>query len=268
VKRLAILVGLTAILNLALISPVLAAAPANDTYDGAIAIVAVPFSDSVDTTEATTDANDVEMNPEECGAPATDASVWYQLTLASDAFLIVDVSASSYTAGLIVATGSPGGFSFVTCGPSAVVFEALAGETYTILAFDDQQDGGGNGGTLEITVDTAPPPPEVDVTVDGTGHFDAQSGSATITGTVTCSGVADFSFIDVELRQTVGRFVVSGFGSTDFTCDGTTQAWSVEIFPDSGLFKGGRAVAVTFAVACGAIDCGEDFEEQIVRLRR
>ena len=37
---------------------------------------------------------------------------------------------------------------------------------------------------------------------------------------------------------------------------------------DNGLFKGGRAVAVTFAVACGAIDCGEDFEEQIVKLRR
>jgi hypothetical protein len=269
VKRLAILVGLTAILNLALISPVLAAAPSNDTYDGRIAIAALPFSDSVDTTEATTDPDDVEMNnPEVCGAPATDASVWYSLTSASDAFLIVDVSASSYTAGLIVATGSPGSFSFVTCGPNAVAFQALAGETYTILAFDDQGDGGGNGGTLEITVDTAPPPPTVDVTVDGTGHFDAQSGSATITGTVTCSGVADFSFIDVQLRQTVGRFVVSGFGSTDFSCDGTAQSWSVEVFPDNGLFKGGRAVAVTFAVACGVIDCGQDFEEQIVRLRR
>jgi hypothetical protein len=268
VKRLAILVGLTAILNLALISPVLAAPPSNDTYDGRIAVAALPFSNSVDTTEATTDADDVEMNAEECGAPATDASVWYSLTSASDAFLIVDVSASSYTAGLIVATGSPGSFSFVTCGPNAVAFQALAGETYAILAFDDQGDGGGNGGTLEITVDTAPPPPEVDVTVDPIGHFDAQSGFATITGTVTCSGVADFAFIDVELRQTVGRFVVSGFGSTDFTCDGTTQSWSVEIFPDGGLFKGGRAAAVTFAVACGAIDCGQDFEEQIVMLRK
>jgi hypothetical protein len=266
VKRIAMLVGLTAILNLALISPVLAAAPGNDTYDGRIAIVAVPFTDSVDTTEATTDADDVEMNPAECGAPATDASVWYELTSASDEFLIVDVSASSYSAGVIVATGSPGSFTLVTCGPGAVAFEALAGETYTILAFDDQQDGGGNGGMLEISVDTAPPPPEVDVTVDATGHFDAQSGSATITGTVTCTGVADFSFIDVEVRQAVGRFVVTGFGSTDFACDGTTQSWSVEVFPDNGLFKGGRAVAVTFAVACGAIDCGEDFEEQIVRL--
>jgi hypothetical protein len=61
---------------------------------------------------------------------------------------------------------------------------------------------------------------------------------------------------------------VTGFGSTDFLCDGTTQSWSVEVLPDNGLFKGGRAVAVTFAVACGAIDCGEDFEEQIVKLRR
>jgi hypothetical protein len=266
-KRVAILVGLAVILNLALISPVLAAPPGNDTYAGAIPIGLVPFTDSVDTTEATTDADDAELNLQ-CGAPATDASVWYQLTLASDAFLLVDVSASSYSAGVIIATGSPGSFSVVDCGPGAVPLAADAGVTYTILAFDDQEDGSGNGGTLEIVVDTAPPPPEIDVTVDPIGQFDAQTGSATVTGTVTCTGESEFAFIDVQLRQTVGRFVISGFGSIDITCDGTTQSWSVEVFPDNGLFKGGRAVAVTFALACGAFDCGEDFEEQTVRLRR
>ena len=62
-KRIAMLVGLTAILNLALISPVLAAAPTNDTYTGRTVIGSLPFTDTVDTTEATTDADDAEMNP-------------------------------------------------------------------------------------------------------------------------------------------------------------------------------------------------------------
>jgi hypothetical protein len=267
VKRLAMVGGIAAVLNLALITPALAAVPSNDTYAGRTVIGSLPFSDSVDTTEATTDADDAEANVTDCGAPATDASVWYELTAAADATLVVDVSASTYTAGVIVATGSPGTFSFVTCGPDAVILDVTAGETYAIMAFDDQLDGSGNGGSLEITVDTAPPPPEIDATVDPVGHFHAD-GSATVTGTVTCSGDAFDAFIEVDLRQRVGRFFVSGFGETGFSCDGTTQDWAVDVFPDNGLFKGGHVASVTFAVACGLIDCGVDVEEATIRLRR
>jgi hypothetical protein len=69
------------------------------------------------------------------------------------------------------------------------------------------------------------------------------------------------TFIDVEVRQRVGRFTITGFGSTDFICDGTTQTWAVEVFGQTGQFRGGHAVSVTFAVACGEFSCGEDFEE-------
>jgi hypothetical protein len=267
VKRLAVLGGIAAIVNIALITPVLAAAPSNDTYAGRTVIGSLPYSDTVDTTEATTDADDAEMNVTECGAPATDASVWYELTPAADATLIIDVSASDYSAGLIVATGAPGSFGFITCGPGAVILDAVAGETYAILAFDDQLDGVGSGGMLNIVIDTAPPPPTVDVTVDRAGNFHPD-GSATVTGTVTCIGDAFDTFIEVDLRQRVGRFFISGFGSTGFSCDGTTQDWAVDIFPDNGLFKGGHVASVTFAVACGLIDCGVDVEEATIRLRK
>jgi hypothetical protein len=254
------------ILSLGLAAPVLAAPPANDVYAGREAI-AVGDSLTVDTTEATTDADDVEMNV--CGAPAMDASVWYELTATADAFIGVDVSASTYSAGVFVAIGSPGSFEVVACGPGAVAFEAVTGETYAILAIDDQQDGGGNGGTLEIEVAELPPPPEVDVTLNRTGTFNSATGSATISGTVTCTGgPADFSFIDIFVRQAVGRFFVDGFGFIEgFTCDGTTQEWSAEVFGVNGTFKGGKGLSVTFAVACGEFLCGEDFEEQVVQLR-
>jgi hypothetical protein len=266
-KRLAIVVSLVTVFSLVYAAPVLAAPPDNDTYPGRTVIGALPFNEVLDTTEATTDPNDVELNAD-CGAPATDASVWYELTAPADMGILVDVSGSDYTAGVIVAIGSPGDFFVITCGPDAVAFGAAAGETFTILAFDDQLDGGGNGGTLVISVEEAPPPPEIDITVDPVGTFDPRSGSATISGTVTCSADADFAFIEAELRQQVGRFVITGFGGLDVLCDGTTQSWSMEVFGSNGLFKGGRAVAVTFAIACGLFDCGFDFEEQLVRLRR
>jgi hypothetical protein len=263
-KRLGILVSLMLGGSLVLAGPVLAAAPSNDVYTGATPVT-VPFSQSLDTTEATTDGDDADANAD-CGAPATDASVWYTLT-GTDTGVVVDVSGSDYSAGVIVVTGSPGSFAFVDCAQGGVGFFASAGETYSILAFDDQLDGAGNGGTLEINIEEIPPPPTVDVTVDPVGRFH-KDGSATISGTVTCSGDAFESFIEVSVRQTVGRIFINGFGATEFACDGSTHAWSAEVIPDNGTFRGGRTATVTVATSCGEFDCGTDFEETIVKLRK
>jgi len=247
-------------------SPASAAPPRNDVFAGRTVIGAVPFSATQDTSKATTDATDAELNPPECGAPATDASVWYQVTAKSDGALVADVSQSSYTAGVLVATGSPGAFSFVTCGPGAVVWSTTAGETYTLLVIDDQLDGGGNGGTMTLNVEAAPPPPEIDIAVNPRARF-TSTGSAILRGQVTCVGEADFAFIDAQLTQRVGRLKIIGFGGMEITCDGTTRPWTLEIIADNGIFRGGKAASVTFAAACGAFACGEDFEERIVRLR-
>jgi hypothetical protein len=248
-------------------APAVAAPPSNDTYPGRTVVGSVPFTQTLDTSEATTDADDAELNAE-CGAPATDASVWYEFTAVADGGMVVDVSGSDFPAGAIVATGSPGNWTVVACAPGAVAWPAIAGETYTILVFDDQSDGGGNGGTLNITIGPAPPAPTIDVTVDPVGKFDARTGTATISGTVTCTGATEFAYVDIELRQAVGRVsTVTGYAFLDVTCDGTTYPWTVEVFPDNGKFAGGKAVSVTFAVACGALECGTDYQEWIVRLR-
>lgn len=257
----------TTILGLAVAVPAYAAPPANDTYAGRVVVAGIPFAASVDTTEATTDADDAELNAQ-CGAPATDASVWYELTAASDGALVVDVSNSTYSAGVLVGTGSPGSFNIVACAPGAVAFGTSAGTTYAILAIDDQFDGGGNGGTLQIAIEEIPPPPTIDIAVDPFGSFDSRTGAATIRGTATCTGDVQFASVDVQLTQRVGRFLIRGFGFTEITCDGTTRPWEVTVTGDNGMFKGGRAVSVTFAFACGVFDCGFDFEERIVRLRR
>jgi hypothetical protein len=279
--RSAVLLTVSALLLMS-VGPVYAApGPGNDTYAGRSVISSLPFSDSVNTTKATTDANDTETDATSaCGPTPTDASVWYEFTPTSDASVVIDASTSTYPVGVIVATGSPGSFSFVACGfffggstpkPFAtggpLLFSAISGETYAILAFDPQFDGGGNGGTLNISVQVAPPPPVVHLTVNGSGTFNKVTGSATISGTVTCTGQADFGFIDSQLTQTVGRFTISGFGETDFVCDGTTQAWSMQVFPFGGLFKGGQTASDTVAQACGPFECSFDEVIRSIRLR-
>ncbi|MGE5830265.1 MAG: DUF6299 family protein [Micromonosporaceae bacterium] len=249
-------------------SPALAAVPSNDTFGGATAIAALPFTTSLDTTEATTDLDDMSANLN-CGAPATDASVWYSFTPAADTGVVVDVASSTYAAGVIVVTGSPGSFDLQTCGPGAVAFFAASGTTYYINLFDDQLDGSGTGGTLNLTVDVIPPPPSIDITLNPRAAFDAHTGTATVSGTVTCSGEAQFAFIDVELSQKVGRVAtVRGFTSIDVLCDGVSHTWSAVVTPDSGEFRGGKAASVSFAVACGVFECGVDFEERTVQLSR
>lgn len=244
-----------------------AAPPGNDTFGGATA-VSLGFSEELNTTEATTDADDVEANAD-CGAPATDASVWYAFTASVDSGVVVDVSQSDYSAGVIVVTGAPGSFVLETCGPGTVGFFATAGTTYHVLAFDDQLDGVGTGGLLRISFNAAPPPPTVDFTVDPIGRVDQRSGVATLTGTFTCAN-ADFLDVFGELRQPVGRFTIIGefaFFVDGSSCDGTSQPWTAEVIPFNGKFKGGTSATMTFTFACGPFECSEGFFEHTVHLR-
>jgi hypothetical protein len=252
------------VVALLVVAPAAAAPPANDTFAGAVTISALPFSATLDTTEATTDANDAEANTT-CGAPATEASVWYALTPSTAETVAVDVSASSYSAGVIVVTGSPGSFTLITCGPGAVAFSAAAGVTYYLMAFDDTP-GAPNGGTLQISVSEAQPP-EAEVTVDPTAVVNTHTGVITASGTFTCSN-ADFAFVDVTVSQHVGRFTITGFGEVVADpCDGQSHAWTLDVAGSNGRFAGGKATIDAFMFACGFFECVTDEAVQNVRLR-
>jgi hypothetical protein len=244
----------------------LAAAPTNDTFGGAKA-VAIGDTLSLDTTAATTDADDVQLNAN-CGAPATDASVWYSFTSATDTGVVVDVSLSDYSAGVLVGMGTQGNLQLVMCGPRTVGFFAGAGTTYYVLAFDDQTDGIGNGGNLNISFNVAPPPPTVSISVNRTGFVNSKTGIATLSGTYTCTG-SDLIQVNGEVNQSVGRFIISGsFFFFDFgTCDGTAHAWVADAVSLNGKFAGGKAATVTFAFACGTFECTEGFAQQTVQLK-
>jgi len=250
----------------ALAPAALAAPPSNDTFAGAT-LASIGFSEALDTTEATTDADDAQLNAS-CGAPATDASVWYAFTPASDTGVIVDVSQSDYSAGVLVGVGTQGNLQTVACAPGAVGFFASTGTTYYVLAIDDQFDGGSNGGLLNISFNEAPPPPTVDITVNRKGTVNVRTGVATISGTFTCTD-ADFIDVFVDARQDVGRFSILGSGGFfEFgMCDGAPHGWAADVFPQAGKFAGGKTMTVAFAFACGPFECADGFVERTVLLR-
>ncbi|MDQ3937574.1 MAG: hypothetical protein M3253_02720 [Chloroflexota bacterium] len=244
---------------------VLAAPPSNDDIASATAISSLPFNDAIDTTDATTAVGD----PDCFGRGPT---VWYVYTAAADQTLLADTFGSDYDTTLSAYTGSSGTLEQIACNDDAgddlqsrIVVNAEAGTTYYFMvgAF-----GSGPGGDLVFNVDeTDAQPAQIDVSVNPAGRFDSRTGSATIGGTVTCNE-GDFAFIDVELSQRVGRFVVSGFGGAFVECEGTAQPWSAEVFGFSGQFKGGKAEASVFGESCGLIDCAFDFEQRSISLRR
>jgi hypothetical protein len=157
-------------------APVLAAVPSNDTYSGRTVIAELPFADAIDTSEATTDADDAEWNAY-CNAPGTDASVWYEFTATEDATVRIDLSAD-FSEGAVVLTGLPGSLTPVECYPyTPISFGVTSGETYLIVAFDLQQDEGGNGGLLSLSVDVsgASATPAAHHRRDGGRRWDVQS---------------------------------------------------------------------------------------------
>jgi hypothetical protein len=241
-----------------------AQAPPNDTFTNAKLISSLPFTESLDTTQATTDPDDAEVLAA-CGvAVPFAATVWYAYTPPTDQTVAVDTSGSTYSVGVGVVTGAPGSFLRVNCFPGSGSFSAAAGQTYYM---DFADIGGGNGGTLNISI-TAPTPPEVELGVDRFGRFDPQTGVATVTGTATCTAGASGQ-VFVNLSQQVGRVAtIEGFGFAALSCDGTDQPWSASVQPFSGKFAGGHANLVADAFVCGPVACAFDRVERTIVLRR
>lgn len=240
-----------------------AATPSNDTVSGATEISSLPTTITEDTTQATTDSLDATLN-NDCGAPATNASVWFKYTDVDGAGFLATMENSDYSGGFIVTEGDPSSGNLVACGPTTVGVQTTPGETYYVLAFSDT---GLNGGNLEVTFDKAPPMPELSVSADPRG-VTYKDGSAQLTGTYSCTNADGWnSEIDGTLTQRVGRVKITGdFFVYPLECDGAAHAWSAQVFSYNGLFRGGKAASVTFGFACGVFDCSEGYAEQTVQL--
>lgn len=259
----AVTVAVVALL-LVVAGPATAAVPDNDDFDDATPITALPFTDMVDTTEATEAGDD----PLCAGAGPT---VWYALSLPDDTSVEINTFGSDYDTTLSAYTGERGDLDQIACNDdsggglqSRIRFDAAAGQTYYLMAgaFDS-----GPGGNLVLNASEAVPPEpvHVDLALDPVGRVQPGSGTAWLSGTVTCSG-ADFVELFGELRQRAGRAIITGWGFDFVPCEGESP-FVLEIQSDNGVFAGGPADAFVDAFACNDDECASDFVEQQIRLR-
>jgi hypothetical protein len=130
--------------------------PVNDNFANAKSISSLPFSDSVDNTNATVELGE----PQFCAiSPNT---VWYAFTPASNGAVQVDMAGSAFsdTVLSLYQPVGPGlnGLSLIQCATNfngRIIFNAQAGTTYYLQAGSYSS----GGGVLQLNVQKVPPPP-------------------------------------------------------------------------------------------------------------
>jgi len=131
------------------------AIPPNDNFAAPTVITALPFSDSVDNTTATTEPGEPQL------CVFSPQTVWYSFTPTADAVVRADMAGSSFfdtALNVYQAVGSGfGGLNFLGCATfsgSSIAFRVHAGATYYL------QTGSAftGGGDLHVNLQVIPPP--------------------------------------------------------------------------------------------------------------
>jgi hypothetical protein len=239
-KRLLTLTLCIAVLTLLNARPALAAAPSGDNFANATSVTEpLPFTDSVSTVDATTEATDPVPS---CTPTPTSNTVWYDYTPSADGYVQADTLGSDFDTVLSVWTGTAGSLSEVACNDdngalqSQLTFAASGGTTYHLMVGSFATSG---GGSLQFTVAVGSPPLLQALSVDARDKVKPRTGDVTLSGTVTCSREGSVE-IGAFLSQSIGRVRLSGSGFILVDCSGETP-WTMTISGDNGLFVGGRA---------------------------
>jgi hypothetical protein len=259
-RRLGVVVAVFAGL-LVLPTSALAAAPTNDEVTAATVISALPFADTVDTSEATAAAGDLD-----CSGLEDTHTVWYVITPTTDMLLglrtapqfAAEVSTS-------VASGAPGSLSFLQCDFSTTQpLAAKAGTTYYIQLASAGSDPGGLISFSVVQVD----PVTVTLGLDNTGRIDG--GVITVGGTLQCSRPLPPGS-EVAVQGTLTQRSATGWlvpFHSAVGCPTTPLRWQTTVQVLGGTFIRGTATLTATAFACDAFTCApNDTESARIRLR-
>jgi hypothetical protein len=237
-----------------------AAAPANDDVTVATAISALPFTDTVDTSEATAAAGDLD-----CSGLEDTHTVWYAITPTTDMLLglrtehqfAAEVSTS-------VASDSPGSLSFLQCSfANTQTLDAKAGTTYYIQLASAGTDPGGLISFSVVQVD----PVTVTLSLDKTGRIDG--GVITVGGRLQCSRPLPPGS-EVVVQGTLTQRSASGWlvpFHSAVGCPTTPLQWQTTVQVLAGTFVPGKATLTATAFACDEFTCApNDTESARIRL--
>jgi hypothetical protein len=214
--------------------------PPNDDFDHATVVPSMPFTVSEDVTTAT-------VAPDDPFCDGRTQTVWFAFTPSENIRIEANTFGSNYDTTLSVYTGKRGALTLVGCNDfshgtlqSRVRFDAVAGTTYYFMVstFSFSPVSPAN---LVFNLLPAPPPLSIEPSVTQFGSVDPTTGTAKISGFVSCSQPA-FVTLSGQLKQTLGNTPIAGFFSAFVPCNGTTP-WSATIHTTSSLFHG-RTVAL------------------------
>jgi hypothetical protein len=219
-------------------TPAAAAAPANDDFANATPIPGVPFSATLDTSEATSDA---DPNLEGCSGGT--GSVWYTFTPPYFGDWDVVDTGSDYTPVFTWFATEPFLYPF-SCGQGIMRQNLLGGVTYYLQV-------AGPGGHLEFAVQE-PVYTELTVTIDPVATLGrAASSTVTVSDTVACT-LDGLATIDGVISQRTGATMAEGTfgdqGLLNIPCTSTPTAWSRTVTGDRFLAK--PATVTVTASAC------------------
>lgn len=222
----------------------------NDDFNKATVITQLPFTDTINTSEARTGRND----PDCVGQGPT---VWYSFTPSENMLIEATTFGSDYDTTLSAYILDNGQLIQIVCIDdcfslqSEIIIDVFAAQTVFFMVGSFLS---GSGGNLVFDVNVAPPPLQIDLAIDPVGSVSQSTGEATISGTVTCSKPALVNLFGTLTQIFARGIIIRVFFSTGFECSGETP-WSATAFSDNGLFSAGKASASASADAFAIGSC-------------
>jgi hypothetical protein len=259
----AVVGGLAAVATV-LASPALAVPPGNDDIGDAIVIAETPFSDRVDTTQATSGNGDVG-----CGF----ATVWYTFTPTTSGVYQLDTYGSDYDTTLALLVGYPEGATLLACNDdsgslqSRITRDLVAGVTYYVEVGTCCAQGFPRpSGNLVFNVDLPPSPFDVVVKVDW-ARIGSEPGTAIVSGTATCNNDG-YVNLSGTLTQKKGHTVIRGALNLTQGCSVTPNVWTATVVADSWDFLAKPTTLRLDAYGCDEISCDAEHLSRTIKISR
>jgi hypothetical protein len=230
----------------------LAAAPVNDDIANAVTVTSLPFTGSVDISEATQADEDLH-----CGTLPDGNTVWYKITPSSDTRIGFHIETSVQELSISIGTGSPGSLSLWQCSfaPNDAL-DAVGGTTYYVQL---ATCCGAAGGPVTITMQEVAPL-STEIRIDRRGQID-DAGLVEVSGKVRCNRLTPLgSGLTVQGMLSQGN--ADGWLMPAFFSNGCSERWmswstTVQVLSADG-FDPGKAALKATVFACDEFDtCAE-----------
>ncbi|WP_129336463.1 hypothetical protein [Cellulomonas endophytica] len=248
-RRAGLVAALALLLPLALAPAAHAAPPPHDDLASPTPITSIPFTDDVDTSEATRP----EDEPSCWGGSSV---VWYELQLDDEEYLSLSTEGSDHAVAMSLWVETEWGLENIGCsgdGEGGTTFPVFLGAG-TFLVGVEALDA--EGGQLTFSISRAPAAQDISlgpvlVSVD-------RAGRATISTSIGCAAPGGVWVSGSLSQKFAGRGLLVGTGDTYVSCTPPSVPVTFGVSADNGTFGGGRAQLTLNAYGCDAWERCDD----------